>query len=104
MTEPTPLIVTDNSSMKWYLIERCGLPATTEVKKRVTPEDIQGRHVYGHLPPELAQHADRISELAVDGRGIRMSKMNLAQLRYFGREIVTYRVEVIATQQPPPRR
>lgn len=87
------LVVTRHPALVAFLRERGLVRDDVKVVAHATPADLAGKHVFGVLPPSLAIHAAKATEIPLaippELRGV---ELTLDQMRQFAGEPWTYRV------------
>jgi hypothetical protein len=87
------IVVTRHPALVQLLIERGLISAEAEVIAHATVEAIQGRHVFGVLPLQLAAQAASVTEipLAITAAE-RDVELGIERLREIAGEAVTYTI------------
>lgn len=95
--EPPAVIVTRHPALRELLMERGIVKEDTPCIEHATPEQVQGRHVYGVLPLNLAAKAALVTEvpltLSPEQRG---KELDLEELKKVAGEATTYKVQIIS--------
>ena len=90
------IIVTRHSSVEKYIRIKGMVPSGTPCFPSVSPQFVEGKHVYGIIPFSLAAKCELFTEIKITlRRGIKNEELSEQELEACVKEVRTYRVNEI---------